>query len=446
MRVFLGALLFLSLFMVSYDYKWYGEKTVPIPFISVVMATTAAFIYLLMKKIVAKSPIKMPKEFRMILLLFFALQVSIIGLCLNDPTNEKIFQFLRTSVHLLFYVLLVFTIVQLLDFKLLQKIMKFYYVCGIIAACLGILQFMHLDLFRIPGMDQLLFGSKKLLAMGPIRVTSVFNEPSVLSYFLLDWLAIGLAYFLVRGRKIQLLGLVPILVAFYFCGSVGGYIGLSVMALLLLYKFPTTRRQLVLIVIIIIIPLMIWIFPSDYFKESISNRIAQITSGIDPSMSMRLDSAQAAVKVWLKSPVVGVGIGNASFYTPLYYEAGWLLYTEDSLFHITADSVFLIILAENGMIGFIAVIIMMLTIIKQQRQVMPLKSPPNNNALLDENDEISSGRDILIFANIFRIVVIVNFIGFISSGAFLFPRVWFDMGLLLSVKIAIGSQAAAVTR
>jgi O-antigen ligase len=295
-------------------------------------------------------------------------------------------------------------------------------------------------------MDQLLFGSKRLLAIGPVRVTSIFNEPSVLSYFLLDWLAIGLAQILVRRRMIQLLGLVPILVAFYFSGSAGGYVGLSVLAMLLLCEFPIIRRQLSLLVIIVIIPLLIWIFPSDYFKESISDRITQIASGVDPSMSMRLDSAQAAIKVWLKSPGVGVGMGNASFYAPEYYKAGWLLYTKEALFHITSDSGLLSILAENGIIGLVAFILMILAIIQQPGNVKFAKSPADKKVPPHGIDNVSSSSDIMIFVKILKIIVIVNFVELVFSGAFLFPRVWLDVGLLLSVKTAIGSRAAAVTR
>lgn len=208
--------------------------------------------------------------------------------------------------------------------------------------------------------------------------------------------------------------------------------GLIALICFVLYEFPNIRFPLCLIIILIsIIFLNLY---SQFFIESIGNRIITVISVTDPSLDMRLDSAQAALQVWLRNPILGVGIGNASFYTPEFYQAGWLHYTQDSLFHIAIDSALLTILAENGMIGFIAFIMMILVIIRQPRPVGSLYFVLYKKSLVKETGVNLSYRNIWIYERIFRIIVIVEFIELILSGGVLSPRFWFNIGVYLCFK------------
>lgn len=434
MRSFLGSLIILSLFMIYYDFTWYGKKIVPVPFISVAIATALAFFYLMIRKVVKKRPIKIPQELRVIFIFFSVVQLSFLGVYFNDPTNEKSFQFVKTNIHLLFYALFVFVIIQLFNKSLLQKLLRFYYVCGIIIASFGILQFIHLNLFQISGMDRLLFGCRELYTVGPSRVASIFNEPSWFSYFLLDWLGIGLAYSLTRKWKREFIAFIPLLIALFFSASLGSYIGLLMLIFLVSYEFPIRRFQLFLIIITILIPMMVWEITSQFFAESISSRIIPAISGADASVAMRLDSAQAALQVWLRNPIVGVGTGNASFYIHDFYKGIWWHAVQSSQFHIAVDNVYSLILAENGAIGFIVFIIMIYVIIKQPWSARSLKSMVHKQSLVEKSDKKLSNQDLWIFTKIFRIIVIVNFIELFMSGAFLFPRLWFNIGIYLFLK------------
>ncbi len=434
MQFFLGTLIILSLFMIYYDYIWYGEKIVPVPFVSVAIATTLAFIYLIIKKFIEKSPIRIAKEFRIILIFSFVVQLSFFGLYFNDPTNEKVFQFFKTDIHFLFYVLFIFVIIQLFNKPSFQKLLRFYYFCGIIVAFFGVLQFIHLNLFQLSGMDRLLFGCKELYTTGPIRITSIFNEPSGFSFFLLDWMGIGLAYSLTGKWKREFLVFIPLIIALFFSASLGSYIGLLALIFLVSYEFPTSRRQLFLIVIIIVIPMMFWEITSQFFAGVIGGRIIPAISGIDPSVSMRLDSAQAAFQVWLRNPIVGVGIGNASFHTYDFYKGIWWHSIQSPKFHIAADNAYSLILAENGAIGFIFFIIMIFAIIKQPWSVRSLKSMLYKQSFVEEPGKNFPDRDLWIFTRMFRIIVIMSFIELFLSCAFLFPRLWFNVGIYLFLK------------
>jgi O-antigen ligase len=413
----------LSLFMAYYDFKWYGEDVVPVPFVSVVVTTVIAFVYIIAKHLAQKKTLEFTKEFRIVLFFFFAVQISVLGLYFNQPTSKNVLQFLKTDTHLLFYVFFVFVIIQLFDKTSLQKLLRFYYVCGIVIAFLGILQFIHLNLFNIHGLDQLLFGSKELYDIGISRVSSIFNEPSSLSYFLLDWMGVGLWYLLTRRQGKDWILVLLLLITFFFCASLGGYIGLSIFIFFVFREFPAIRNKLCIIAVICLIPILFFTFLSHFFIESVVRRATDVVSGYDPSMAMRLDSAQAALKVWLANPLVGVGIGNASFYTPAFYEGFWLYCIDSSVSHIAVDNVYLLILAENGIIGLAAFIIMIAGIIKQPR-----------SAIVGMNGVNSNDQRLWILTRIFRIIVIRNFIELIIVGSLLSPRLWFNIAIYLSLK------------
>jgi O-antigen ligase len=425
----------LSLFMVYYDFKWYGEGVVPVPFVSVVVTTIIAFIYIIGKHFAQKKTLEFTKEFRIVLLFFFAIQISVLGLYFNKPTYEKVLQFLKTDAHLLFYVLFVFVIIRLLDRASLQKLLKFYYICGIVLAILGMLQFIHLNLNNITGFDQLLFGSKELYNTGISRVSAVFNEPSWFAYFLLDWMGIGLWYSLIRQQSKVWIFILPLLITLFFCASLGGYIGFLVLLFLCFLEFTVIRSKLYLVAFVSLILVLFSTSTSHFFVTSLASRITDVASGFDPSMGMRMDSVQAALKVWLIDPLFGVGIGNASFYTPAFYEGLWLYYIDSSAFHIAVDSVYLLILAESGIIGFVAFIIMIVVIIKQPLTMKPLYHILNTQSPIAVNNKGSlPNQDLWILTRIFRIIVIRNFIELIMVGSFLFPRLWFNIAIYLFLK------------
>lgn len=425
MKTFLGFLIILSLFMVYYDTKWYEGGIVPLPFISVVTVTLITFVYLMMLKSIKRRSIKVSKEYRVLLFFFLVFQLSFLGIIFNGPTNAKIMQYIKTSVHLLFYILFIFVIIELFSKHLLLKLLRFYYICGITAALFGIVQFIHLNLFRIPGIDQLLFGSRQLFSMGQYRIASVFNEPAWFSYFLLDWMLIGLVYIAVRRGKKEFIFLSILLIAFFCSASLGGFVVLSILIFLILSQFQVIQRRFYLIVAISLLPILLSPVMSQFFLDSIVRRIGHVTVGGSSSMDVRWDAAQATLQVWLRNPIVGVGTGNASFYTPEFYKGIWLDRVINPTAHIASDNVYTLILAENGAIGFIALIVMLWVFIKQQ-DVGLSKSMLNAQSLIY--------RKLWLFTRVFRIIVILNFIELFIIGGFLFPKIWFNLGVYLVLK------------
>jgi O-antigen ligase len=422
--------------MVYYDYKWYGDGFIAIPFVSVVMATTCTSFLLVIKRSLEKISIKMPKEFRAILFFFFVVQLSIIGMWLNAPTDPKIKQFLKTDMHLFFYVFFVFVIIQLLSGSIVNRLIRFYYVCGIIIASFGILQFIHLNLFEIPGMNQMLFGSRSVYSTKTelARVSSIFNEPSWFAYFLLDWMGIGLVYILTRNRRMELPIFVLLLMAFFCCASLGGYVGLSIFVFLVSLEFETVRSKIFLMAIICAIPLLFGTVISHFFTAAVTNRLQSVVAGADPSLMMRLDSFQAAFQVWQRNLLFGVGLGNASFYTPDFYKGIWLHVIKVGKFHAAVDSAFFLLLAENGIIGFAAFIAMIMVIVKRSWPES-ISRRMFQNLKLNVGDNKNMFQEKLWFlTKIFRIIVIVNFVELLVTGGLLFPRFWFNIAIYLFLK------------
>lgn len=426
-------LIILSLFMSYYDYLWYGEKIVPLPYVSVVSTSLIAFYFKMIAISIKNRKIEFPKELYYILLFYFISQFSIIGIYLCGLKAEKLLQFLRTDIHFLFYIFFVFTLIQLFSKNEILKFLRFYYLCGGILTLFGILQFVHLNIFYISGFDQLIFGSSNI-ERGFNRVSSIFNEPSWFAFFLIDWMVIGFGFILVRGLRKEWIIIFLIVTAFFFTGSLGGYMIFIALLFLMVVRHKAIPKYIYLLFIILL--LLIYASFTNFFNDMIVGRIKVLYT--DPSFQMRLNSIQAAIKVWSKSPIIGVGIGNASFYTPEFYQGYWLYYylKGEMMFHAAIDSVFFTILAENGLIGLIGLIGMYFGIIKDKNEIKSVDLKIKNITDTQENGN-SSKRDLWIFKKIFKIVIFVNFIEFIVSGSFLTPRIWFNIGIYLSLKQAL---------
>lgn len=427
-RNILKCLIIVSLFMVYYDYAWYKERILPVPFGSVVFAASLAFLFVMTEILVKRTNIRLSRELGAIFLFYVVIQSSLIGLYLNDITDEKLVQYLKTNVHLLFYVIFVVIIIALFGRGRLTMPLRFYYLCGTAVAAFGILQFIHLNISRIAGFEHLLFGSQDIDQTFR-RVSSIFNEPSWFAFFLLDWMAIGLGYIFLKGTIREWALFVLLVIAFFVSSSLGGYVGLGTLIVLTLLEFRNSSRKFYVILGLVLIPLFIYSFFSILFLELVGGRIRAIYD--DASFQMRIDSIQAAIEVWLKNPIFGVGIGNASFYTPEYYKGFWLyLYRVGTDLHMAVDSVFFRILAENGLVGFIAFIFMYYGLVKYEKKYK-FHLSGRNGPVDDET---------VIFTKIFRIIVLVNFAGFIVSGSLLDPRIWFNIAFFLSFKRAVADR------
>lgn len=135
--------------------------------------------------------------------------------------------------------------------------------------------------------------------------------------------------------------------------SRGAFLGLGVVAILWLIKYPP--KPLVLIVMLVGIALLLPVIPERY-----TNRVGTLYSAIvgpsnerleDHSVRGRTSEAIAAVMMFADSPLIGVGLGN---YNVNYQQYSRQLGLDPRRENRSAHNLYLEIAAERGLLGLTA--------------------------------------------------------------------------------------------
>lgn len=177
------------------------------------------------------------------------------------------------------------------------------------------------------------------------RMYSTLYNPNLLSAFLLMMLGVTASLGITsRHRNHQWLylaflgGLMLCLVLTYSRGA-----WISVCALVIFFGFVWDKR---LWLTLLVVPLIMF-----FYHGGVANRLLSIfsSSGADTSVSMRLEMWEAAVKMTLDHPFLGIGWGRFKYVYPVYNE----LIQEAGITIFHAHNMFLNILAETGIIGSI---------------------------------------------------------------------------------------------
>ncbi|UCC80213.1 MAG: O-antigen ligase family protein [Candidatus Zixiibacteriota bacterium] len=125
--------------------------------------------------------------------------------------------------------------------------------------------------------------------------------------------------------------------------SRGGFLGMLVVVVALIYS--SSRRFMLLAILILVLGIAFLSAPSAYFE-----RLGSIADyAQDESATGRLDAWKAGIRMFLRNPVTGIGAGCFEFASPDYgLSAG-----------MVAHNSFVTALAETGLIGFSAFILIM---------------------------------------------------------------------------------------
>ena len=349
---------------------------------------------------------------------------------MKGATVDHARHFFKTDLHLFFYIAFVFVMLGLLNRRLFWKILRLYYLCGLVAAFLGILQSINVNYLAIPGMDRFLFGSS-FLYKDPgayYRAGATLGEPGDFGYFLIHWIGIGTAYFLSRRRKRELINMGIFLTALLMSAPLGAIITVIVFIFWGVIEFRINIGFLRSVTVIVSIVLLFTFlsFQSSFFHLLIIDRFTSAVSGSDGSANVRVNSSKMAIQVWLDNPIVGVGIGNYRFYRleklGVHYRGGVIRAGG-------VDSIYSLTLVENGLVGFIALSTMILIIIKLPRS---MQSPGRQSR--GENNSCSMFTQEWIFTKMFRTLVTMNFFELFIVGRFLYPKLWFNIALFIYLK------------
>ena len=278
--------------------------------------------------------------------------------------SSSIGQFLKTFLHLTLYIGFVLALVKWITWPRLSLLVKAYYLLGIAAATLALLQFAHGHFGLFGWMAPLQFQSASYdvgagLNVG-FRTASFFGEPSWAARYYVHFMALALAFWWHTGARWHLAVLGLLVLAFYTANSLLGYVILGTFAVALVLTqmwrrnmFSLSRGRKAAIAAAAYAFLLLWLLGAtpqvpDLIGRSIS-RVGLVMQG-GGSAGNRIDSVFAGLKVWYLAPVGGVGLGNVDRYISVYYEdPAWVLRSS-----FGSDSLYVQLLAEVGIIGLVA--------------------------------------------------------------------------------------------
>lgn len=206
-----------------------------------------------------------------------------------------------------------------------------------------------------PGIARLEFGGELFL-----RPYATFPHPNVLA----GYLAIALILFLfTQGqffeKKTAFVNFLKIPILAILVAGVILTFSRSAWVSLVIAGFFTVFAQLknvkffkIVTATILLVLALIFIFP----QNLVSERFWQITTTDKHSLVLRTKLANAAFKMFTENPTTGVGLGNFLPSLPRFWK-----YEEDIRFLQPVHNIFLLILAESGILGILAFGFLLLT-------------------------------------------------------------------------------------
>ncbi|MGQ4649367.1 IctB family putative bicarbonate transporter [Lyngbya aestuarii] len=254
--------------------------------------------------------------------------------------------------------------------------------------------FLHISLIvSVYGIRQWFFGAEALAtwvdptsdSVGLTRVYSYLGNPNLLAAYLIPAVALSLAAVFVWQRLLPKALAVTMFVVNSAClvltYSRGGWIGflicMFVFLVLLVYwyitKLPPAWRPWAMPALLGSCTLVVLLAVA--FVEPLRLRVASIFVGReDSSNNFRLNVWSAVLEMIRDRPVIGIGPGNNAFNKiyPLYQQPRYTA--------LSAYSVFLEILVETGLVGFLCFLWLMIVTLNQGvRQLKRLRDLGNQN-------------------------------------------------------------------
>ncbi|MBA3298235.1 MAG: O-antigen ligase family protein, partial [Acidobacteria bacterium] len=306
--------------------------------------------------------LRLPRPLGPMLLFWASCGLSVTSLALSPGSDP--FQFLKTFGHLTIYVVFVCVVVKWITWPRLLLLVNAYYVLGIAAAMLSLLQMLHGGFGFFPWLAPILFQSAEY-AVGEglttgFRASSFFGEPSWAARYYVHYLALALAFWVQTRRRRHLVALALFIVAFYGANSLLGYVILGTFlvaaAVAQMWRrnmFTLGRTQKMVLGGAAYVFLLLWLTGTtpklpDLLDRSIA-RVGLVMRG-GGGAGNRIDSVYAGLEVWKRAPVLGVGFGNIDRYIePFYRDPAWVLRSQHA-----SDSLYVQLVAETGIPGLLA--------------------------------------------------------------------------------------------
>lgn len=341
--------------------------------------------------------------------------VGLFGL-LNAPQLER-------SVLVLGFQIFTCSIALLVPFVIrkkehVQQLLPFLFISMLLVTLFGLFQFAG-DLVGLPpeitGLRELY--TKEVL--GFPRVQSTALEPLYFANYLLIPLSVLLALFLSRDRSIKqvyIVGLLGLGIAnLVLTVARGGYIAFALCVLLLALAFLPklfSWRNFFYAVTAGVLGIIILsqVVSYDQAYDQFVGHVGNLFEGA--SYSERVEMFEVAIRAWQEHPVVGIGSGSfgpyESFHPYITPDHGWRIVNNE----------YLELLAENGTIGFTAMMALFLTVII--RSIKALLRTSDGYLKTVHLGFLIAFIGILLQYNTFSILYIVH--------------IWFAIGMLVALQ------------
>ena len=385
---------------------------------------------------------RVPGEMRPLLAFYAACALSVVGLLLNPLASDGLLQYVKTLAHLSLYVLLVYVIVKRITWERIQTLVRAYYLLGVAAALLALAQFVSGTFGIFPWMTAFYFRSAEYEVGGGIfmgfRASSIFGEPSWAARYYIHWIALSCAYwwFTRQQRYLWALGLFGL--AFYVANSLLGYVLLATFALGLLVSFMWQRNMLSLspakklaVAALGFAVLFGWLVgvrvPLPRLLESTVARVALVVQGGGGSGN-RWDSIYAGLEVWRRAPIFGVGLGNIDGHIVKFYRDKAYVFRS----YFGSDSLYVQLLAETGLVGFLAFLYFW------GRLIFGPAGPQ-----LDWSDLPPDAAQTYAWLRLLQMDAVAQAVGMLNYSDYLSPHIWTVVGIVLACRALIVRQAAS---
>jgi hypothetical protein len=427
----LVALLVLTLFLERLDKDAYDNGFFPIPDLTFCVAAICLMARLVWLHREGVRFREVGRRDRLLAFYVGALGVTSLSVLAADSvTRANGLQVVKTYAHLCVFLAAALALGRALTPSLLRFALIVFFVLGVVTAMIGVLQALDQNALHLGMASALHLNFRETVPGSFIRPTSVFSEPAYFGYTMTISAVIGVLLVARINLVLGVGGAVLCCVALLLSGSAGATAFAPVVALYLavgVLRWPSRnvlvghRRRIVSVSVVSLIVLVgfLTITPAG---STLLNRAEAVLNGSDQSAQLRHAQNSAALTIWKRDPVTGVGLGETRLYMPQLVHVSFM--PADTVMFESANA-YLALLAEAGPVG-IGGLVLILGI---------LFAPyPRRDSVGDPLERIS------------RTVILLIALEFLLIGGFLLPPLWFWAGVRLSLETRSGLESSSARR